>query len=180
MLKFIILGISILVISFITIGCNKTPNNMNDKEEEQWLEAGDLIYFRLYEKYEVDTSGLREIFRITEGTPFVYFLQVHNLDALRSRGDFTRSNFGFPNFDFESNYYQDNYLAISFGREVIEIKNRTVHYGRVSAAITFAEEYHDDMMFLYIMDKVPLRLGMGDEYYFMEEGERVYKEMGVW
>ena len=146
-----------------------TTNNIGAEESSS-------INFYLYKSYEVDTSGFRRRFKVVEETPFTMFMQVYNLNTWKNHGCFWDAKFEFPEFDFQSDDYQDKYLVVSFGREVVEMnKIEETYYGYIDAAITFAEEYHGDVMFLYIMDKIPLRNGLGSEFYIMNGTEKVFK-----
>jgi len=172
--------IPILILSISLCSC--TNQKMEEAEENMTatdnigIEESSLINFHLYKSYAVDTSGFRKYFKVVEGTPLTLFFQVYTLDIWKEHSDFCEENFEFPEFDFEFDDYPDHYLAVSFGREVIEIKQiGETDYGDVETAITFAEEYHGDVMFLYIMDKIPLRLGMGSEFYLMNGSEKVFK-----
>ena len=45
----------------------------------------------------------------------------------------------------------------------------------VEVAITFAEEYQDGVMFIYVMDRIRFPFaGVSSEFYIMEGSERVF------
>jgi len=167
--KFIILGI-IIVIGVIVLGCNNILSNEKSsidnikktettdiKEEEAIdIQKGDLISFQLYKSYEVNTNGILERLNIVEDSPFTFFIQIKNFDNL-SEYFIKEFYLEIPKIEFN---YQDKYMAITIGRELDEIKFNGFlgepyapnKFAKVD--ITFAEEYHRQMMYVYIMDKI--------------------------
>jgi hypothetical protein len=145
MSKFIIGVIVILAVGAIALSVNNIlpGEKVNDADN---IHKGDLINFQLYKTYEVDTSGFYERFHIVEGTPFTDFVQAYNLDRLRKIGNYREVYSKLPAFDdVDPNDYQDKFLAVSFGRKVVEmevIKEAVPPSKSVEAAITFSEEYH--------------------------------------
>ena len=125
------------------------------------------VNFHLYRTYEIDTTEIS-----TRDSRFTRFEQVYDLDRWKKRGMFRR--FTFPDFDFSADDYQDKYLAVSFGREVLEMEAIGTYNNSIEVAITYAEEYHDNTMFLYIMDKVSLREDVGSEFYIMDGADKVF------
>jgi hypothetical protein len=139
------------------------------------IAEGETLDLELYGIFEVDTSGLRNEIGIVEGTPFTYFYQPHSLDSWKRHGNYGERNFDFSELNFDENYFQDRYLAISFGREIAEIRRvGGLIYGAMLVAVTFAEEYQGDVMFLYLMDEIPFRIHMGHEYFIMDGTERIF------
>ena len=186
MKKNIIGGAVILLVVAIVLGsgymfCKNKENDDegNDKSEEvAGVKVGDLINFQLYKSYEFDTSAFCERFNVVKGTPFTYFDQVYNLDGLKRFGDFSKIYSTLPNFDdVNPDDYRDKLLVVSIGRRVVEmeiIKEAVPKIKSAEAAITFAEEYQDSMMFVYIMDKIHLWMGWGSEFYIMNGTEKVF------
>jgi hypothetical protein len=193
MRKYVIGGLILLVMVIVLLALDifyfdylEIPDRIIDYRTERFflrmygIRDGDLIDLQLYERYDVDTSGLRNDLRIVEGTPFTYFLQMRRIDHWKRDERFGEANFYFPGFDYEANYFQGNYLVISFGREIVEIRRTgLIHYGEFPVTVTFAEEYQGDVMFLYLMDEVPFRLGTAHQFYIMDGAERVFLEMGM-
>jgi len=139
------------------------------------ISEGEVLNLQFYGVFEVDTSGLREQARIVEGTPFTRFFQMHSLNSWKNDGNYGERYFDFSELNFDENDFQDRFLAISFGREISEIRRAGIfHHGALQVAVTFAEEYQGDAMFVYLMDEVPFRLQMGHEYYIMDGMERVF------
>jgi len=178
MLKLVVDGIIILVIGAMALGCNnkllsEKGNGMDNFKSERPvnIQKGSLINFQLYKSYEVDMTEI-----LTKEIPqFTWFEQVYDLNTWKNLGMFR--DFTFPEFDFDDDDYQDKFLAVSFGREVVEMKviQEAVSPSKsVEVAITFAEEYHNKTMFLYIMDKIYLRDGLGSEHYIMKGPEKVF------
>ncbi|MCL2049211.1 MAG: hypothetical protein FWG87_10855 [Defluviitaleaceae bacterium] len=130
---------------------------------------GDLIDIRLYGKYEVDTSGIREANSIVGGTPFTYFFQARRANA------WNYGDLHFIELDSELEEFQNKYFAVSFGREIEEIRRTGKnYYFYFNVAVTFAEEYQGDVMFIYLMDELHFYLETACEYYIMNGSERVY------
>lgn len=174
------------IIALIVVGMVLIINNITTKDaaiDVANIPDGSQINFQLYKSYEVDTSGLRKKFLVVEGTPFVYFVQVYRLDSWKEMGEFWETNFQFPEFDFDSDDFQDKHLVMSFGREVLEIEKIGSHsHGdseEIEAAITFGEEYHDQTMYLYIMDKIHLYMGLGSEFYIMDGSEKIFQGYSI-
>jgi len=136
------------------------------------LKIGDKISFELYNSYKIDTTEIR-----TNNTPFTQFELVYDLKTWKRKAQFT--NFTFPEFDFTADDYQDRYLAVSFNREVLEMEVIGVPFASdmmdgIEVAITYAEEYCDQTMFLYIMDRIPIYLDEGSKYYIMNGTEKIF------
>jgi len=204
---------SIIVISILTtlvlIFCvNRTffrngdsmthiPNLGMYKEAEDMIQVRDKmeivpesnLNFQLYRSYKVNTSGIRQCLYIPEKTQFTFFRQVSDLETWKSLREFQKTNFVFPAFDFTSADYQDKYLLITFGREILSMRYK--YFAEpfepnwlARADVTFAEEYHDEIMYLYFMDKIPLAspflsgmTGAGyhaNRFYIMIGSERVF------
>ncbi|MCL2049207.1 MAG: hypothetical protein FWG87_10835 [Defluviitaleaceae bacterium] len=139
------------------------------------IKDGDLIDIQLYGKYEVDTSGLRKANRIAEGTSFTHFFQRRSIRGWRASESYGMPNFHFPFFDSEPEEFRYKYFAVSFGREIAEIRRvGKIHHDEFEVAVTFAEEYQGDVMFLYLMDEIPIWFEMAREYYIMNGSKRVY------
>ena len=160
---------------------SESGDDMQEEEKAHMHEG--TINFYLYNSYTVDTRGVAKSYSVAEGTPFTYFAQVYDLETWRELTDFEESGFEYPDFDFTSDDFRDKYLAVTFGRELLEMQYE--YCGEpwpsnyiAKADITFAEEYHDQTMFLYVMDKIPLLdniLGnYGNAFYIMDGKEKVY------
>ena len=80
--------------------------------------------------------------------------------------------FEYQDFDFDD--YPNNYLVVTFGRELLEMKKIGFYSGQTEVAVTFAEKYHGDVMYFYIMDKVPLSFGSGSEFFVMDNSKKIY------
>ena len=186
MMKFLIAVLIIIGLGTVAICC--AINTYDEKEiasdnnyDERWHEVhpdvDGFIGFYTHRRYTVDTSSLRESLGVLCKSQFVFFMQVTRLDNIRSMGELAQRDFEFPDIDFELDDYREKYFAVSFGREVVEMEAIGLHphRGEMLAAITFAEEYNEDVMFLYIMDKISLRLRSGSEFYYLEGSERVFK-----
>ena len=137
-----------------------------------------IINLQLYESYTVNASGVREYFTLLEDVPLIGFFQIRNSEDLYELAE--TLDLELPDgFDFDN--YQDKYLAITFGRQLVEIQYecRENYYGRDSifAEITFTEEHYDQTMYFYITDKIslwPADLGGYNTFYVMNGSEKVY------
>jgi len=141
------------------------------------IAEGEIINLQLYGIFEVDTIGLRKEVGVVEGVPFTYFFQPHTLNSWKSHSNYGERHFDFSELDFDETDFQDRFLAISFGREIAEIRRAgSFYFGLLNVAVTFAEEYEGDVMFLYTMDKVELPFCGAEyiEFYVMDGDERVF------
>jgi hypothetical protein len=130
--------------------------------------------------YTVDMTGIREWFEVKDGTPFTCFLQIK--DSERNEEYFAKQfGLNLSCIDFEHIGYQDKYLVISFGRELVEIKYEYLgkpyaHKTIARADITFAEDYHDQQIYLYAVDKVLLTSSVvgGNAFYVIDGSDKRY------
>ena len=151
------------------------------KEETVRIQPKDSINFHLYNSYPVETNGMAKSFSIAEGTPFTFFLSIYDPNKWKGHDYFSDINFVFPDFDFTSSDFKDKSLAITLGREIVEMQYE--YCGKpyppnwiAKADITLAEEHHDQTMFLYVMDKIALLdpiIG-GNAFYFMNGKDKIY------
>ena len=158
-------------------------------EEIASIPDGSPIDFQLYDTYKVDASALRERLHVVEGTPFTYFIQIYSLDSWKQMSEFQDIHFDFSQVDFGPDDFQDKYFVASFGREVVEIQKLRMAYDyldldedentTIEAAVTFGEEYYDQTMFLYVMDRIHLLEGMANECYIMDGSEKVFKAYDI-
>ena len=114
------------------------------------------VNFQLHKSYIVDTNGIKENFQIVESTPFTFFIQIRNFDNLKEY--FLKEfHLEIPDIDFD---YDDSYMAISIGREIKELSYNGYLKGLntpntfAKAEITFAEEYYENIMYVYSMEKI--------------------------
>ena len=138
------------------------------------------INFELYGSYKIDTSGIIKwcALDLEEDTQFTFFFQVKDFENLQGE---TAEAFGFELSDhnFYSDDYQNNYIALTVGRELkkLQYEYREGH-NQAFAEITFAEEYHDKIMYIYVMDKILLfpsdLSGVYNSFYIMNGEESVY------
>ena len=184
MFRYVIVAIIIiLVIGIIAIGCNRVANNTN-KAMFRAFQPGELIDFQLYNSYTIDTRGLREQFRVVEGTPYVFFQQLTMINRNSWNSVFNRfrdieARVEYDDFDFNFDDFSDNYFIITVGRELEEIRvigmSESPHRPHMpEVAVTFAEEYRDGALFIYTMDRIPFPFEDASAFYFMEGSERVF------
>ena len=182
MKKHMIIGVAILILVVIVLGVNNMflnkkgrVTNTSEKTKGGCIKEGELINFQLYKSYEVDTSGLRKRFHVVEGTPFTWFVQLCNYSAWNGMlNSFDERKLEYEDFEFEFANYPNNYLVVTFGRKLLEMKKIGFYSGQTEVAVTFDEEYHGDVIYFYIMDKVSLSFGSGSEFYVMDSSEKIY------
>jgi len=178
MLKVVLCGIALILIVSIS-GCTSKENPpllVFCGEEIYGLSKGDSIDFQFHSRYEVDTSGLRERFGVVEGTQFTFIVQLGCVITWNGMlNSLNNVRIEYDDYDFNFDDYPDKFLIITFGRELHEIQFIDM-YASVSilSDITFAEEYHGDVMFLYTMDAITLRMNKGGGYYIMSGEEKVF------
>ena len=172
--------LAVIAVALATYGLIKTRNNsksVSEEVDEQKIipendEQSPFVNFYLHDSYAVDTSVL-----FTEENAyeqFTYFELVYSLETFQT-GKSAYRNFTFPEFDFTDDDIKDKYLAVSFGREVLSIeKLDRCCDGQVEVAITYAEEYHDNTMFVYFMDKVSIFMDEGSEFYIMKGTDKEF------
>ena len=170
--KHIMLTISIAIVIVIAIAALHFSGVISQQKGK--------ISFHLYGSYTIDTSNIRQWFYVNEGAPFTCFLQVVSFESLEKN---TAKEFGLDlsdvNFDYDK--YQDKYLAITFGRELLEMEYEYLRYPYkyrtvAKANITFSEEYQDQKMYIYVMDKIGLLDSVigGNTFYIMNGSDRVF------
>lgn len=186
--------IIIMVISIFNLNtlcsCAKVPEiNKNQgeetgskvQEEEAPRPIKGNVNFRLLHSYIIDTERIEKYFALVEGTSLTYFSQVYDLESWKDFREFDHINFKDFDFDFTSEDYKDEYLAVTIGRELVDIQYEYCGepyppYRIAKADITLGEKYHDHTMFLYVMDKITLLdtvIG-GHKFYIMNGNKKVY------
>jgi hypothetical protein len=185
-----VIGIALLVLDILYYDNLEIPYRIERIRDEisakqtYGVRNRGLIDFQLHERYEVDTSGYRRGLNVVDGTPFTHFFQVRNLAGWKFQIEELQQLY--PNFPdltemvSETDDFQGRYLAISFGREIVEIRRSGwLHYEEFPVAVTFSEEHHGDVMFLYLMDEMPFRLRTAHEFYIMNGSKRIFIEDGL-
>ena len=178
MRKFLIIGLCVLGAVAITIAVLEVNERVFSKEKQYELNYHVLNY-HLHESYMVDTTNIRQKLRIADGTPFTFFWQLKRLGDSKEH---LMKEFGLEvstdidNIDLAG---EDKFLMITIGRELESVvyqfrgkpfKPRTV----AGAHIVFAEEYHEQMMYVYIMDKILLESSfIGGNRFFIMKGTEV-------
>ena len=172
----IIRRIGLLIVIIIAL----STNSCSPKKEEFVM-----VNLQLHGSYTVDTSGIRERERIADGTPFTFFVQIKNLDNVQ---EYFAQEYGleFPDIDFD---YENSYMAVTFGREIAGLTYNgylgepfTPNTFPKKVELTFAEEYRDKIMYVYVMDKITITLialnGVSSDdqckIYLMENGEKMF------
>ena len=168
MKKYIIIGIWIVIAILIIIA--KVYEAFPPKK---------TVDFQLLESYTVDTNEIREIWG-KEGVPFTFFKQIKVFDNLK---EYLLKQFylEIPDIVFD---YENNYMAISIGREIKELayagyrEETYTTNSIVNGEVTFEEKYHENTMYVYVMDKIFFDDGfVGDsstKFYIMEGSKKVY------
>ena len=140
------------------------------------------IKLHLYEAYSIDASDYRDYKQIHENTPFTYFFLLYGYSGAPSDRivNYVYNNHKMLLPDELVTYIasseKQEYVLISVGRELTEVKYKYLphYYDWVTseAIVTFGEEYHDNMMYVYFFDKQLYFLG--EYYYIINDNERVY------
>ncbi len=141
------------------------------------------VELNLYGSYAVDTSGLRDYDRKWSGNyaykelnePFTYFLQFP-LDKYIIDTSLRDLQFELPDelldyvYSSEANH---EYMLISIGRPLKEIKYKTTsYYNHIKAEITFEEQHQNDMAYVYFIDKDVFF--WTSDYYIMDGSQQKY------
>ncbi len=147
------------------------------------------VGLNLYGSYAVDTSGLREYDRIRSGNyaykelnePFTYFLQLP-LDKDIIDTSLRDLQFELPDelldyvYSSEANH---EYMLISIGRPLKEIKYKTTsYYNHIKAEITFEEQHQNDMAYVYFIDKNVFF--WTSDYYVMDGSQQKFLGHGLY
>ena len=179
MKKHLVIGVALLVViaSVAFLYLSFASNQGVSKSVVSQKKDKDKISFSLLERYDIDTSGMRNRLRIKQGKPFTCFVQITVFENLYEY--FTNEyHTEIPEIEFS---YQDKYMLISFGRKVEEIAYEFLGepYAPNTVAIadiTFSEEYSGEVMFVYAMDKIYLfdNLDDGNSYYIMNGTEKEF------
>jgi hypothetical protein len=169
----------LIVVDVIYFGYMEIPYELDALRTERifreiyGIRDGDLIDFQFYGRHEIDMSRLREYSNVVDGTPFTDFSQIRCIEEWEANYPYGERYVVFP--DIEPDVFQSGYVVISYGREIVEMRrNGRIHFEEFPVSVTFSEEHYGDVMFVYLMDEVPFRLGVGRGYYIMEGSERVY------
>ena len=160
----------LVVIAFLIVGISMIIMNVRK------LDIKETIEFNTYNKYKIDAAQFLLIsndfaYPDFEHT-YTYFGQIYDFDAWKQTvPEFDKL---FPEIRVSKEAYRNKYLALSFGREVLEMHIIGEWCDEKEIAVVYGEKYYPDTMFLYVMDKVPGVMGMASEYYIMKGSERVF------
>jgi hypothetical protein len=156
MKRYLIIGLISLFIVIIAVFIVLNVNSCFSRREER-----KMINFQLHGSYAVDTSGIRKRMMVADGTPFTFFIQIRNFDNLEEY--FLKEyKLEIPYIEFN---YENSYMAVTFGREIEELAYSgylgepfTPNTFPKKVELTFAEEYTDQIMYVYEMDKLMINL----------------------
>lgn len=180
MKKYLLFLIVFLVILIVLIIIN--PFCWFDALRDPFIRPN-TVELNLYGSYAVDTSGLREYERIRTrnhkygrlNEPFTYFLQLP-LDKDIIDPSSRDLQFELPDelldyvYSSEANH---EYMLISIGRPLKEIKYKTTsYYNYIKAEITFEEQHQNDMAYVYFIDKDVFF--WTSDYYVMDGSQQKY------
>jgi hypothetical protein len=131
----IIFGIIIIILSIVFFTVYTRPSTMN---------------IVLHDNYIVDTTGLRERWRMTEDSPLIFFMQFTVLEGVEAH-ILKEHRFEINDLDIDRN----RYIVITIGRSLEEIGyQREIGDKTARAEITFSEEHTENMMYIYVTDRV--------------------------
>lgn len=136
------------------------------------------VNLRLYEKHLVDETNLKKKLNVKKEKAFTAFIEIGNFHHIETLSKEFNMDLSVINYD---DRMEKSYIMVSFGRKVEGILcHHMKDLGVYSTEVTFAEEYTDHMMYVYLMDRIPLwdPFLEGHTYYIMKDKERVY--VGNW
>jgi|GEM_PF-3786736 len=175
MKNYLIIGIIGVLIVIIAVVILTNANGYFARKDESTV-----VNFEELGSYTVDTTGIRGRTLIAQGTPFTFFMQIKNFDNLQAY--FLKEfDLEIPEIKFNN---PDKYMAISIGRKVYEMSYNGF-LGKpytpntfAKAEITFAEEYNEDTMYVYVMDKIIFTDSFVDsaytKFYIMNGEDKVF------
>jgi len=128
------------------------------QEIDDFMEG--VAEFKFLGNYAVDTNDIRERLDIFIKGNFVFFEQADTFEDFVQLA-YVDYNLDLSNIAFNDADYQDKFIVITIGRELEEIRYRFLDIypqagGIARANVTFAEEYHEGILYIYAMDKIPL------------------------
>ena len=180
-IKYIMFSVIIAIMLCIG-GCTGVDKGEFDSmsiQDEKFDESG-VIDFQLLESYEVDTNGIREWLDVVEGNPFTFFFQYSTLKSFEDLS-LEQFNLDLSEVDFNGGDYQDKFIAITIGRKLVEMQYE--YLGEpydlkfmTRADITFSEEYNNQVLYIYTIDKISLDSPFTGEnaFYVLNGTEKVY------
>jgi len=133
--------------------------------------------FELHDNYIVDTMGLRERLRMTENSPLIFFEQIKILDGAEEH-ILKEHRLKINDLNLDCN----KFLIITIGRQIEGIEYERISGRRFARAnIILSIEHYENMMYIYITDKILLADSFGDEisFYVMDGTERVFLGNGI-
>lgn len=187
-MKKYVIRILIIVVAITVIMLNRNtvvnhvlpwlnPFNLIEEWGNLWAKEYTLD-LKFHKSYEVDVEGIKEYERvkrkygaIDENVPFTYFLQLP-LDEPIIKAALKDLSLSFPDEILESSI-KNKYVLLSFGRPLKDIKYKTTsYYNHIKAAITFCEEYKDDIVYVYYMEEEVFFWTA--DYYVMEGSQKKF------
>ncbi len=175
----------VLSVIFISLFCfwfyaakNDKPENDSKISEQTIIEPKKQPYgalnIELYEEHLVDETGIKKQYFIEENEPFTAFIEIGNYHHIETLCKQYNTDLSVISYDERM---KELYIMASFGRKVESVYYKYLdEYGVSALDVTFAEEYNDHMMYVYLMDRIPLWYDCleGHSYYIMKDDERIY------
>jgi hypothetical protein len=200
-MKPIVFRICLFIIFVAITGCGdvkqntepiETPSNIEKTQHNVDINGGDsgdmdnfsesgTVDFRLLGSYTIDITALSKDLGMVS-MPLTYFNQFRSVENMRHYLD--DMNQDLPAFDFDEKEFLDRFVAITVGRELIEIKYEFIGEPwtpktMTRAEITLSEQFSANVMRVYAMDQIPIfPADLSGEYnrlYVVQGDERVYK-----
>jgi len=173
--NYLTIGIIGIFVVIIAVGTITNSNDYFGKKEQSMV-----VNFEDLGSYTVDTTGIRGRTLIAQGTPFTFFMQIRNFDNLQAYF-LEEFDLQIPEIKFNNS---DKYMAISIGRKVCEMSHNGF-LGKpytpntfAKAEITFSEEYNENTMYVYVMDKIIFTDSFADsaytKFYIMKGENKVF------
>ena len=173
-----ILWIAFICVAFSVIGiaCKEEGEGIHwggASPGDDLDEKPTAIDYHLHRSYEVDTTGVRERLSVADGMPLTYFIFA-KLPGGMEQYLLDEFYMEVPDLDLDETD-DDCYVIISIGREISDLAYNGFHDdfpSMANAEITFSEDYHDQMIYIYIMEKIFITSGqMGTATFYVMRGE---------
>jgi len=157
--KLIIIFSSLIIISLISFAVYTRPNTLN------------LV---LYDSYIIDTTGLRERWRMAEDSPLIFYEQFTILEGVEEH-ILKEHRFEINDLNISDN----KYIVVTIGRSLEEIRyQRELGERTARTDIIFSSEHNENMIYVYITDRVFLsdpHTGKGRTSFFVNRGsEKIF------
>ena len=164
-----IMGVA-LVFLFV-VGCSTKINEYGDSVESNDYSCPISVDFEFLQDSGYNATEVKKDWGVEEETQFIFFESANNQETLEIFAN--KGEFNYPRiFDFKNHT-----MLIAYGRKVVRLDcmKSKIFNNSWFLVVTFGEEYYDETVFFYKIDKrnyLPVDIEM--KCYVMEGRERVY------